>query len=351
MEFLEKQFNEQLVVEVDPLNNVVVIGNLSFSPVDILRLEIEPGLYNTAFQEWLNEQWLPPIEKRAAEIISKHSNRNRFAELLEAISNEKVIPFVGSGMSEPTGFPVWREFLFALCARSSLTRERLDCLLDAGEFELGASEIYSQMNHRLFDERIENTFKVVSEDEINGSVRYLPKIFKKDVITLNYDSILETIYASSGSSFTRILAGENLADFREISSKGGRCLIKYHGDLAEPRTRILTLEEYVERYEKPSEIKDSLVELFKNHKLLFLGCSLSTDRTMELFKIIADSDKKTPRHFALLKAPTEERKQIDREKFLTERSIFPIWYDGEHDECIEAILVRILRETGKLVID
>lgn len=348
MEFLEKQFNEQLVVEADTLNNIVVIGNLSFSPVDILRIEIEPGLYDTAFQEWLNEQWLPPIERRATEIIAKYVNRNRFAELLEAIKNEKVIPFVGSGMSHPTGFPIWKKFLCELNAYSSLTPDRLDALLDAGQYELAASEIYYHMNHRWFDERLENTFKVVSIDEVSGPVRYLPEIFKKDVISLNYDNILESLYAAAGNSFVKILAGENLADFREISSKGGRCLIKFHGDLAEPRTRVLTLEEYEERYEKPSAVKDSLIELFRNHKLLFLGCSLSNDRTMELFKEIADADKKTPRHFAWLKAPEREGDQINREQFLTERSIFPIWYDGDHDESIEALFVRILRFTGRL---
>jgi hypothetical protein len=347
MDFLEKQFIEQITASIDTFNNLVVIGRLAFSPSDILQKFDDEG-YAIAFEEWKEETWLPGILLRADEIIEDFDNRNRFAEVLEAIKKDRVIPFVGSGMSQPSGFPLWRDFLYELRARSTLSMARLTEILDSGDYELAATEIYQNMPPKLFDERLENTFRIRVVGEINGAVRFLPEIFTKDIITLNYDNLLEVLFAASKNPFNVVLAGERLADLREISSKGEKCLVKYHGDLVEPRTRILTTDEYEKRYTEDLEIRDSLIELYRNNKLLFVGCSLSADRTMSIFKEISELDKKTPRHFALLKVPEKEDDRIQREHFLTERSIFPIWYDGEHDESIEALFVKILKDTGIL---
>ena len=68
---------------------------------------------------------------------------------------------------------------------------------------------------------------------------------------------------------------------------------------------------------------------------------------MVLLKEIADADRNMPRHFALLQRP-EESMFIEREHFLTERNIFPIWYDGDHSSDVEALLVALMDDLGKL---
>ncbi len=70
---------------------------------------------------------------------------------------------------------------------------------------------------------------------------------------------------------------------------------------------------------------------------------------MQIFKDIVDADPDVPRHFAFMKYP-DEATRVAREHFLTERSIFPIWYECEtdncHDECVEALVVKILYDLG-----
>lgn len=68
---------------------------------------------------------------------------------------------------------------------------------------------------------------------------------------------------------------------------------------------------------------------------------------MVLLKEIADSDRNMPRHYAFLKMPESPNKMRMREHFLSERNIFPIWYDGEHDADIEALLVGLMEELNK----
>ena len=72
--------------------------------------------------------------------------------------------------------------------------------------------------------------------------------------------------------------------------------------------------------------------------MLFLGCSLGRDRTVGLIEEVSRTDAHMPNHYAFLQKPTSESDLIDREDFLTERGIFPIWYDLPHDDAIMALL-------------
>ena len=69
---------------------------------------------------------------------------------------------------------------------------------------------------------------------------------------------------------------------------------------------------------------------------------------MTLLKEVADADKNMPRHYALLQRPKTAKKIVEREHFLTERNIFPIWYDGDHSTDVEALLVGLLEDLKKL---
>ena len=44
----------------------------------------------------------------------------------------------------------------------------------------------------------------------------------------------------------------------------------------------------------------------------------------------------------------DRNKIVGREHFLTERNIFPIWYDGDHNTDIEALLVGLIDDLKKL---
>jgi hypothetical protein len=68
---------------------------------------------------------------------------------------------------------------------------------------------------------------------------------------------------------------------------------------------------------------------------------------MALLKEVADADKNMPRHYAFLQRP-KASKIVEREHFLTERNIFPIWYDGDHSTDVEALLVGLMEDLNKL---
>lgn len=349
MKFLLDQFRTRTTALVDLDGNIVIEGSY-FDPGDVLG-RLDPTAFDAAYEDWKNYTWLPEVLRRAEDVLDRFNNRERFFDLVDAIRKDAVVPFVGSGMSNPTGFPLWGAFLKLLCGLSHLPEEELESILQTGDFEQAASAIQAKMTKRLFDEQIEHTFRIREISQIRGAVRYLPHIFKKDAITLNYDNILELVFQDNEVTFNQVLAGGDIPNFRRLSTNGERCLIKFHGDRARPETRVLTAEEYERVYVKDERVRESLIELFRNSRLLFLGCSLTIDRTMNVFKEIADRDPDTPRHIAFLKY-SDDGTRVARENFLTERSIFPIWYecdsDNCHDEKIEALLVKIMNELGLL---
>ena len=335
MKRLDREFREAVTASIDGSGNVVVAG-VPFAPVKIL--EYEQYSYDDAFLSWLNNEWTPIREDRLAEILNDATNKQRFDELSSAVKAERVVPFIGSGLSGPSGMPLWSSFLRQIRKSSTLPEAELEKLLGLGQFEAAASALLSKMPVHLFNERLEQTFRVHSDSEIIGAVHFVPEIFNETIVTTNFDDILEVIHRSAATPFDEILNGNSIAQFRQLRGKGRRCLLKIHGDHENPIGRVLTTAEYDAAYGPGCLARIELEHLFSSEPLLFMGCSLQADRTMILLQEVVASDNGTPRKYAFMKRPSDDVMWIEREHFLTERKIFPIWYKGDHDQSVEALL-------------
>jgi hypothetical protein len=345
MDFLRPQF----LASIEPFieDGVVRISRFAYTAADILSFAGDDA-FQQAMGDWIWEEWVPFRRERANEILEFGSNSRRFAELKTMIESGGAIPFVGSGMSVPTGMPTWRAFLRETCARArGLSVADLETCLAAGEYEEAASRILNGMPPRLFNWCFESNFTIQPTHSIDGAVRLLPFLFESIVITTNFDPILENVYKSMDKAFQEILHGTAVSEFRRKQLNGTRCLLKLHGKHDVSQGRVLLKEEYDEFYQPESNGREELSLIFRRGGLFFLGCSLYQDRTMVLLKEIADADRNMPRHFALLSSPGEEN-LVEREHFLTERNIFPIWYDGDHSTDVEALLVALMHDLGKL---
>lgn len=345
MDFLHPQFEDS----IDPIveGGVVQIGRFAYTGADILNLAGEDA-YSQAFGDWVWEEWVPSRRERTNEILELDSNTSRFNELKKMIESGGAIPFVGSGMSAPTGLPTWGKFLRDTCRRArGFNLADLEACLASGHYEEAASRIFDGMPPQLFNECFESNFTIKPAQTIDGAVRLLPFLFESIVITTNFDPILEQVYDSGEKAFQEILHGAAVGEFRRKYINGSRCLLKLHGKHDVTHERVLLKHEYDWFYESGCNGREELSLIFRRGGLFFLGCSLCQDRTMILLKEIADADKNMPRHFALLQRPEEEM-LLEREHFLTERNIFPIWYDGDHSSDVEALLVCLMEDLGKL---
>ncbi len=346
MEFLRPEFEEMVTPTVQ--DGVVSIGPKSYTGADILNLA-GPAVYDQAFQEWLREEWLPSRRERRDELLKLHANETHYADLGKIVASGGAIPFVGSGMSVPTGMPTWAGFLRAVRLKApSFTAEALEECLRQGQYEEAASRICGCMPHQLFKACFDEHFYAPDPTDVDGAVRMLPLLFQSNiVVTTNFDAILETVYTSGGTSFHKVLFASLVDNFRREFLNGERCLLKIHGHHDSKAGRVLLRDEYERFYAADSSGRKELTLLFERGGLVFLGCSLEQDRTMALLKELADADANMPRHYAFLKVP-DPAALTAREHFLAERNIFPIWYDGDHNADIEALLVGLMDDLRRL---
>lgn len=346
MDFLRPQFESSIEPFVQ--GDVIQVGRFGYTGADILKLAGEDA-YKQALGDWVWDEWVPARRERKDELLKLDSNETRFAELKKMIASGGAIPFVGSGMSAPTGLPTWGKFLRDTCKRTKGFKvAELEACLAAGNFEEAASRIFGAMPAQLFNECFESNFTIKPSQTIDGAVRLLPSLFESIVITTNFDGILEDVYTSGEKAFETILYGMDVGDFRKRTVLGARCLLKLHGNFNATHGRVLLKKEYDGFYKPECRSREELSLIFRRGGLIFLGCSLSHDRTMTLLKKVAKADKNMPRHYAILPRPKAQKTMVDREHFLTERNIFPIWYDGDHGTDVEALLVGLMEDLKKL---
>ena len=218
----------------------------------------------------------------------------------------------------------------------------LERLLESYQFEEAADLVASATNLRLLSERVEHDLRIDDPSLISGAVRLLPALFPNLVITTNLDDVLEHLYASCNRPFASVLAGGELAQYRSFKSPNTRFLLKLHGDCRRPAGRVLLSSEYNATYAPNSTVREELTLLYRLNNLLFLGCSLGSDRTVRLIEEVAGSDASMPKHDRFLALPNDDTTRIERENFLTERGIYPIWYSLSHDESLTALLDGLL---------
>ncbi len=341
MKSVKAIFEGSLHAEVNSDGNVE-FGNsdASFAPADILKSDVV--IYSAEYRAWLNDSWLPKNRLGLEKILKLHSNRKRFADLCGAVAGKNIVPMIGSGMSKASGFSTWREFLHQLRTDSELTPEAVDAFLDAGQYEEAVDALATDMGRPLFDERVEHGLRVENTADVFGPVRLLPELFPNLLLTTNLDDVLEHVYESSGQKLFEVLSGRDIERYRRVQSQGRSTLLKLHGDCRRSEGRVLGTAEYDGAYAPGAACCESLALIYRTRPLLWLGCSLTVDRTVKLVGQVVGEDGGAPRHFAFLPLPKEETTRVLREKELTQRHIFPIWYDGDHDDSIEALLVGLM---------
>jgi hypothetical protein len=277
-------------------------------------------------------------------------NLARFEELKRSCERGFVIPFVGAGMSRSAGCPEWREYLLNLSDDAGLNREAMRNRLEVNsDYEGVMNDLVTTLGVNRFNLDFERDFK--TPDDIVGAVALLPKLFDCSVITTNFDRVLEKVYENETKAFVEKVTGRGQAGaFYRAIPAGERYLLKLHGNLDNAAERVLNKPEYDTAYGNDGNIHFDfplpklLKRLFTSYSFLFLGCSLSADRTIQTFMRVAqlEGQENLPHHYALLSCPTEVAAKTAIDQRLADAHITPLWYpDGEHDH-VEQILSLLL---------
>lgn len=321
----------------------VHIRNKHWAPDEILEGLLDPDAYNDLFLEWVQERKEELIES-AKTILDEYGLQDRFGKLKEVYARGAVVPFVGAGLSVSSGYPGWTAFLKQHIRETQISPDEFDQILRAGQYEEAAQKLVEALGP-AFNEAVENAFGRTRD--ISGCVQLLPHVFDSCVITTNFDDVTKRCYEAAGKPFSEELSGEHSRELPRKLAEGKRILLKLHGTSTSPRGRILTAAEYQKHYGDGEELQKA-IEAICSKTLLFVGCSLTVDRTLTAMKafVQANGHDNIARHYAFLPAPGNDADKNARRDALIECNVYPIWYPaGAHDDSIEALLLALMEES------
>ncbi|KOY00965.1 SIR2 family protein [Pseudomonas nunensis] len=320
----------------------VHIRDKHWAPDEILEGLLKPEAYNDLFLDWVQERKEELVESAKA-ILDEFNLQDRFSKLREVYARGVVVPFVGAGLSVSSGYPGWTAFLKQNIRETAIDPLEFDEILRAGLYEDAAQRLADALGP-AFNEVVENAFG--RSREISGCVQLLPHVFDSCVITTNFDDVTKRCYEAADKPFSEELSGEHSRELPRKLAEGKRILLKLHGTSTSPRGRILTATEYHKHYGDGEELQRA-IEAICSKTLLFVGCSLTVDRTLIAMKafVQANGHDNVARHYAFLPAPIDSAERFARRDALIECNVYPIWYPaGTHDESIEALLLALMEK-------
>lgn len=339
MEYLRACFHDELSSEanlsIDEGGQVSIRGR-HWRPDEILQA-MSPAIYSEVFEEWLDDR-KQALLGAAESILKSFEQLDRFETLKGTYKRGALIPFVGAGLSESSGYPGWKSFLLRLRKQTAVPEDQFLAQLGRGEYEEAAQALADALGVG-FNEEVENAFGV--DRDLVGPVQLLPYVFDSAVITTNFDSVLKRCFDNADRAFDETIPGHEGQELPRLLGVNRRLLIKVHGRAMTGVGRVLTANEYDAAY---GEHLPAVVEAFCSRPLLFLGCGLSVDRLLSEIRRFVETKghDRVPRHYAFLSAPESEDARIARKSELAQFNIYPIWYPpGEHDDSIEALLYRL----------
>ncbi len=314
------------------------IGQLEF-PRSRVLFWLDRAAYYEAQEDWADES----LQERHADclkLLNSNGHQAPFRELADAVARQRIVPFVGAGLSEPMGMPLWGAALRMLHDRISNPNDpAVSALIDGGRY-LDAAEALAGQSQILTENFIRTTYRV---QKVLGAVLLIPHIAHGCIVTTNFDDAIEEVFKLEEISFDAYMHGTQHHNFFSRLVRGQRCLLKLHGDADDPQTYILTKTQYLEAYEEPLNFQcplpKALRQIYISNSLLFLGCSLEQDRTLDLFKKVKQQGEyEIPHHFAFIEMPDSVPKKLQKETALLELHIQPIWYPSGRHEYVEKLL-------------
>lgn len=252
-----------------------------------------------------------------------------------------VVPFVGAGVSASAGFPSWKDHLRQQGKTANIDMAYIEELLVSGAYETVLEEIEAVRGRETFIQEIRDEFS--RSRTIPDVVWRISELFSDTVITTNYDRLIEQAYDTGEEGKVQVINGLSALDKPDPKKI---TVIKLHGDIREPKRCILSKNQYDEAYGSGSLNMDKpipklLAYHYKNSSLLFLGCSLSNDRTVQVFRKIKEGmgeEGEPMQHFSIEQAPESLEEIAQRNAELAKLGITPIWFEKERYEFVESIL-------------
>lgn len=283
-----------------------------------------------------------PESRREPGPQSQHDDLSDLKDELQPICNalrrQKVIPWVGSGLS--AGLPSWAAFLDGLVSKLKSAPEKTNPRESPPkkDYLALASWLKDRLDDATWSNAIQRTYETTAPPP--EVYRLLARLRVPHMITTNFDPWLKNAVAGQYKKAPHVCdpGTENVRAFVE---EGPPTVFMIHGDASNPAQCVLTRDQYdIVEHAKPA-LRTAISALITCHRILFLGYSFSDPDTEAFFanwKVVLRPKSETQHFFLGAGIKEEDRKR------LFDRGIEPIDY-GAHDR-LPAILRWLAEESA-----
>lgn len=265
------------------------------------------------------------------------------SELNKLYQQQKIVPFIGAGLSSPFNLPSWGKLIELLMKKTvGVTYHPfIQEYIDKYEYDLALTLISKSAN--LSDREIQEFVVRIIEEELvevfDDSIHNYSDLSSLNFpafLTTNYDNLLfEYLYSKRFTSHS--LKDTTLSSQEITNLEKYKRIWHLHGNINETGSIVLTKQQYDELYD--NEKFKTLFSLFcGQYTMLFLGFSLSD----EYFKGLLDHYQQfyQGKHYVLLDNPSPAEVQELNDKY----RIKVIPYNSSekgHSEGIREVLKEI----------
>jgi NAD-dependent SIR2 family protein deacetylase len=203
-------------------------------------------------------------------------------KIIEAIQNNKLVFFIGSGFSRSLGFPNWNELVREILLELSIEEPSYANMIDILNMRLFSEiEILEKIKHKKAD--VYRVLDRVIGIQLNDSEKLLlhkklGKVSSK-IITTNYDRALETATGFKKIQFDNTFHIANLPSHDNY-------ILKIHGCIEDPQKCVLFAEDYQNLYEKDSAVIERLKTIIADQTIVFIGFSFTDPYVRREFEYI-----------------------------------------------------------------
>lgn len=227
--------------------------------------------------------------------------------------------FIGSGLSQGSGLPGWKQLLEEMIdlaeENSQISYEKgteLKGLLEnSNRFLLVAEELKEILGADLAKfvrNKFDNTALVPS-----STLRKATNLRSKFIITTNYDTLIEKAFVLDGK-VPNDLTYKDAPSINDNLLEGRMFILKAHGDARRvPNEIVITEKDYRNIIYKEPAYQSVLQSLFSMCNILFIGCSLDDPELKLLLGYIQTIfHGGSPDHFALISSADISETEITR---------------------------------------
>ncbi|MGI2189723.1 SIR2 family protein [Shewanella oncorhynchi] len=214
--------------------------------------------------------------------------------LQDAIQNEKLVIFVGAGLSIGSGLPSWGAIVKdTLKANEQYIDKASSYIMALDSGIMSALEVldkiceHKKIIYKSFEELLK---KSIPQSDIHASLGLLTKRF----VTTNFDTLIE-----SNIVLKNVITHESNYNLSKIDDDD-EYVVKIHGDINRVDKCIIFSEQYNALYHEELLATFQLKKLLSKYNFLFIGFSFRDPYVKELFSYVSSlMDGYGPKHYII----------------------------------------------------